>query len=151
MNTHPQLGFNNQRQTIVLAMVYGSLLNRTVVIPDTVAGSAHAGPGDWADVYDVARLASGPLPVVQMGELPPAGAKAVAELLRTGRKVPSRKSIWFLEAAEACIPATVACGVDADEVWHFTKGRAYEAAQTYFNCLDPTKWQAGDVSHTHHR
>jgi hypothetical protein len=41
--------------------------------------------------------------------------------------------------------------VDADEVWHFTKGRAYEAAQTYFNCLDPTKWQAGDVSHTHRR
>ena len=30
---------------------------------------------------------------------------------------------------------------DEDKVWHFKKGRAYEAAQTYFRCLDETEWQ----------
>ena len=25
-------------------------------------------------------------------------------------------------------------------MWHFKKGRAYEAAQSYFRCLDETEW-----------
>ena len=34
-------------------------------------------------------------------------------------------------------------GADADEVWHFTKGRAYEVAQDYFGCAaaESASWQ----------
>ena len=30
---------------------------------------------------------------------------------------------------------------DDDNVWHFTKGRAWSTAKQYFGCYDDSKWQ----------